>query len=184
MPTTSELHERQGRPESWLIRIARTGLIASLYVVITYSSSLLNLAYGPFQFRLSECLTLLPLIWSEAVMGVTIGTLLSNLASPYGVFDWIFGTLSTFIAVTIVHWLGSHGFSDWLAAIAVSITNALIVPFVLIFGASGMHALSQLGSAFWTVYLSYAGSIFVGEFSVTAILGIPLFRTIKGRVLK
>jgi len=78
------------RQESWLIKVARTGLVAALYVVLTYLSSVFNLAFGPLQFRVSESLTLLPLIWGETVFGLTVGTLLSNLGSPYGIIDWVF----------------------------------------------------------------------------------------------
>lgn len=35
-------------------------LVAALYVLLTYVSAALNLAYGTVQFRLSEALTVLP----------------------------------------------------------------------------------------------------------------------------
>jgi len=83
LPTMSESEKPLVRQESWLIKVARTGLVAALYVVLTYLSSVFNLAFGPLQFRVSESLTLLPLIWGETVFWIDGGTLLSNLGSPY-----------------------------------------------------------------------------------------------------
>jgi len=73
IPTMSESEKPLVRQESWLIKVARTGLVAALYVVLTYLSSVFNLAFGPLQFRVSESLTLLPLIWGETVFWIDGG---------------------------------------------------------------------------------------------------------------
>jgi uncharacterized membrane protein len=159
-------------------------LIASLYVILTYLSAVLNLAFGPFQFRLSEGLTLLPMIWGDAAVGVTLGTFLSNLGSPYGVLDWVFGTLATFLAASLVAWLGRRGAKDWLGAFIVAGVNALIVPVIIIAGSLGLRNFFSRPNLILEMYLPYAGTIFVEEFCVVAFLGIPLLRTIKGRVLR
>ena len=184
MPTMSESEKPLVRQESWLIKVARTGLVAALYVVLTYLSSVFNLAFGPLQFRVSESLTLLPLIWGETVFGLTVGTLLSNLGSPYGIIDWVFGTLASFVALSLVKWIGRKGYSEWIAALAVSVVNALAVPFIILTGAMGLSSSSIGGVFVSSIYWSYAATIFIEEFCVVAFLGIPLIRTIKGRVLK
>lgn len=67
-------------------------LVAALYALLTYVSAALNLAYGTVQFRLSEALTVLPVVSGAAVPGLVIGCLLGNLTSPYGLVDIICGT--------------------------------------------------------------------------------------------
>ena len=53
-------------------------LVAALYALLTYVSAALNLAYGTVQFRLSEALTVLPVVSGAAVPGLVIGCLLGN----------------------------------------------------------------------------------------------------------
>ena len=64
--------------------LALSAVIAALYAVLTYAAAAVNLAYGPFQFRFSEALTVLPAFTPAAIPGLAIGCLLSNLASPPG----------------------------------------------------------------------------------------------------
>ena len=52
--------------------LARAGIIAALYVVLTYLAGVMNLAYGPVQFRFSEALTVLPFLFPEAVPGADL----------------------------------------------------------------------------------------------------------------
>ena len=73
-------------------------LVAALYALLTYVSAALNLAYGTVQFRLSEALTVLPVVSGAAVPGLVIGCLLGNLTSPYGLVDIICGTGATLLA--------------------------------------------------------------------------------------
>lgn len=42
--------------------IVIAALVAAFYALLTYLSLAFNLAYGPVQFRLSEALTLLPVV--------------------------------------------------------------------------------------------------------------------------
>ena len=63
-------------------RIARAALIAALYVVLVYVFQFMS--FGPIQFRIAEALTLLPMIYPEAVGGVYVGVLLSNLLGGLG----------------------------------------------------------------------------------------------------
>jgi len=62
--------------------------------------------------------------------------------------------------------------------------NALAVPFIILIGAMGLSSSSIGGVFLSSIYWSYAATIFIEEFCVVAFLGIPLIRTIKGRVLK
>ena len=53
--------------------------VAALYVALTWISSLLGLASGAIQLRLSEALTILPVLTIDAVPGLFVGCLLANL---------------------------------------------------------------------------------------------------------
>lgn len=50
------------------------------------------------QFRLSEALTLLPVVSGAAVPGLAVGCLLGNLTSPYGLVDIVCGTCASLLA--------------------------------------------------------------------------------------
>ncbi|NPV89074.1 QueT transporter family protein [Coprothermobacteraceae bacterium] len=183
MHTTKGSAEQRQNADGWLIRISRAGLLAALYFVLTFVSNMFNLAFGPVQFRISEALVMLPLVWGEAIAAVTLGTFLANLASPYGVLDWGFGTLATLIAAILVRWCATQRYAEWLAALAIAIVNAAFVPFIILAG-MGLDWRQVISSPLGVTYWSYAGSIFLGEFGVAVLLGIPLVRSIKRRVLK
>ena len=50
--------------------ITRASVIAGMYIVLTLLSNMLGLASGAIQLRLSETLTLLPVIFPESVWGL------------------------------------------------------------------------------------------------------------------
>lgn len=76
-------------------RMARCAMIAALYTAV--SLLLAPFSYGAVQVRVAEALTLLPVFTPDAVVGVTLGCLLTNLlgSSP---IDAVFGTLATLAA--------------------------------------------------------------------------------------
>lgn len=76
--------------------LARTAIIAVAYYAITIM--LPTLSYGVLQFRVGEALTLLPIVFPESVIGLTIGCFLANITSPFGWPDMLFGTLATLMS--------------------------------------------------------------------------------------
>jgi uncharacterized membrane protein len=72
-------------------------MIAALYAVLTIG--LAPLSYGPVQIRLSECMTLLAFYNRKLIPGLTIGCLLANIGSPYGLPDMVIGTAATFMGL-------------------------------------------------------------------------------------
>ncbi|MBQ9514067.1 MAG: QueT transporter family protein [Clostridia bacterium] len=85
-------------------RLALSGVIAGLYVALTYA--VFPLASGAIQFRLSEGLTLLPLIFPEAIVGVFVGCLISNIITGCAIWDVVFGSLITLIAGILTFIIG------------------------------------------------------------------------------
>ncbi|HOA84750.1 MAG TPA: QueT transporter family protein, partial [Bacillota bacterium] len=75
--------------------IARAGIIAALYVALTFLSAAMGLASGVIQLRLSEALCVLPVFTPAAIPGLAVGCLIANFATGAVVLDVIFGSLAT-----------------------------------------------------------------------------------------
>lgn len=140
--------------------IARTGIIAAVYVAITFVFA--PISYGQIQVRLAEALTLLPMILPEAVLGLFIGVLLANMLGPWGIVDIIFGSLTTLVAAYITYRF-RHTYIAYLSPI---LLNAFGVSLYL-------YAFFQI--PYWiTVFYIAAGQ------SVAVLaLGVPLLRLVK-----
>ena len=110
-------------------------MIAAAYTVLTLLAAALNLAYGEVQFRFSEALTILPVFTPAAVPGLAVGCLISNLGSPFGVIDWVFGTLATLLGALLTRALRNVRFKNipYLAPLPPVLVNALIVGGVITF---------------------------------------------------
>lgn len=113
-------------------RLARTALIAAIYVALCFVFS--PISFGPVQIRVSEALTLLPILCPEAVVGVTVGCFLSNmlLSAP---IDMLVGTAATLLAALATRKLKNvrwHGL-PLLASLPPVLFNAVIVGIELSF---------------------------------------------------
>ena len=103
-------------------RLARGAVIAALYTALTLL--LAPISYGQLQVRLSEALTLLPILLPEAVPALAIGCLLSNILGGCTIFDIVFGTLATLLAALCTRRLRGK---FWLAAAMPVAFNGIIV---------------------------------------------------------
>ena len=108
--------------------VAAAGIIAALYTVLSYFSSIFGVAYGPIQCRFSEALTILPFFTPAAIPGLFVGCLLSNLIGGAVVWDVVFGSLATLIGALGTYLLRRH---RKLLCLPPIISNTLIIPFVL-----------------------------------------------------
>ena len=102
--------------------LARAALIAAIYATLTLL--LQPLSYGEIQIRLSESLTLLPILHPEAVPALAVGCLLANVLGGCPVFDLLFGTLATLLAAMCTRKLRHH---FWPAALMPVLFNGVIV---------------------------------------------------------
>lgn len=91
-----------------LLFMVEGGVIAALYIALTLP--LAPIAFGPFQYRLSEALTVLPIFLPAAVPGLFIGCLLSNILNPQnlGLLDIIGGSLASLLAALLTAWIGQR----------------------------------------------------------------------------
>jgi len=158
--------------------LAQGAVIAALYAVLTYAAAAVNLAYGPVQFRFSEALTVLPVFTPAAVPGLTLGCFLSNLASPLGIVDWVFGTAATLLAAlgTRAAAKAEIGGIPWLAPLPPVLANTVIVGLEV-------ACLSDAGFAWanfsWAAFGAGALSVGLGELAVCYVLGLPLLIALK-----
>ena len=149
--------------------LTRGALIAALYTVLTYVASLFGLSSGVIQFRISEALCILPLFMPEAVIGLFVGCFLSNLLTGAVIWDAVFGSVATLIGALCtraMRFLPEK--SKWLATLPPVISNAVIVPFIL------MYAYGAPNSYFYLML-----TVGVGELVCSTILGTPLYYTLK-----
>ena len=135
-----------------LVRIA---LIAALYAALTYA--LQAVSFLPTQFRAAEALTVLPILYPEAIWGVFFGCLLANLMSPAGLIDVVVGSLTTLLAAWVTHRFRN----SLIAYLSPVILNAIII-------SAYLRVLARL--PYWATALSIGASEAVVVFG----LGYPL----------
>jgi uncharacterized membrane protein len=149
--------------------LTRAAIIGALYAALTLI--LLPFAFGAVQFRVSEAMTVLPLFFPEAIPGLFVGCIISNIMTPnIPVLDVVFGSLATLAAAYLTSWLrSSHGIKRAiLAPLPPVIINAVVVGAIITFSSV------QPGESFFKLFISYALSVGAGEAAVCYLLGIPL----------
>ncbi len=116
-------------------KLARSGVIASLYVVLSLVT--FPVASGSIQFRLSEGLTLLPLFMVESIPALFIGCMLSNLLTGCVFFDVILGSVITLTAGIFTYLVGKVIKTTWLkitvGGIFPIVLNAFLLPIIWYF---------------------------------------------------
>jgi len=157
-----------------ILMTCRAAVIAALYVVLTLPFG--TLAYGPIQIRPAEALTILPLFYPEAIAGLYIGCILSNLLSAYGVYDILLGSLATLAAAGCTYLLGLAIKNKLLKVIAggipVVVINAFVVPAVWLLAGSEI--------AYWVEF----GIMALNEAIWVYALGVPLYVTFDRLIQK
>ena len=138
--------------------ICRSALIAALYFIL--SIAVPSISFGTIQFRISEALTLLPVIMPEAIFGLTVGCFFANMFfSPFGILDMAIGTSVTFIASILTYLLRKH---IAVSAIPPVILNALFVPLIWIIDGTD------------TLYYINMFSILISQAIIIYAIGLPL----------
>ena len=149
--------------------LTRGALIAALYVALTYFAALFGLSSGAIQFRISEALTILPVFLPEAIPGLTIGCLIANLIAGGVFWDLVFGTLATLLGAVGARIIGRIAKKQlWLATIPTILSNAFIVPPVLIYAYGVPDA-----------YFYLVATVGIGEIVCAGILGASLGYSLK-----
>ena len=141
--------------------ITQAGVIAAAYCALTLL--LRPFSYGQIQLRVSEALTLLPVLTPAAIPGLFIGCLLANLLGSCSVIDIVFGSLATLLAAIVTRRLREK---PVLAALSPVLFNAVIVGLVLRYTLQ----LPLLPSMLW---------VGLGELGACVVIGLPLLWLLK-----
>ncbi len=150
--------------------ILSTSVIAALYVVLTLVFSFSS--FGAIQVRVSEALVLLSVVMPQAVFGVTLGCLISNLLFSTPI-DAFFGTLATFIGAWLAHALRNHRIKGLaiVSSIPPVVVNAVVIgPMITYF---------FMGSTDIGLMLFNGLTVAIGQAISCMVLGVLLVRTIE-----
>jgi uncharacterized membrane protein len=143
--------------------------VAALYVILTVLSAMMGLSSGVIQLRLSEALCILPVFMPEAVPGLFIGCLISNLLAGGVIWDVIFGAVTTLIGAIGARLLKRLPCGAiFLATVPTLLANAIIVPYVLIY-AYGVT------DAYWFLFTTVG----IGELVCASVGGTALYFGIR-----
>ncbi|MDD2648258.1 MAG: QueT transporter family protein [Eubacteriales bacterium] len=132
-------------------------LIAAVYAVLTYA--LAPISYGAVQFRVSEALTMLPMLMPCAVPGLFVGCIIANLIGGAGLVDVIVGSLATLAAAILTRMLRKKPLI------------ALLMPVIL----NGVMVGASLSYIYNLPLFETMGTVALGEAVVLYALGYPLY---------
>ena len=149
-------------PRLTIRSLAFAGIIAALYIALTLLFA--PISYGQIQLRISEALTLLPVISRASIPGLFVGCFISNIFGG-SLIDAVFGSLASLLAAILTRRFRQN---LWLAALMPVVVNAVVISLVLWY----TSALSPLIS-FLTVG--------AGQAVVCYLLGVPLVKLVQGR---
>jgi len=131
------------------------------------------ISFPVFQVRVADILLPLSVLFGPpAVVGLTLGNVVGNLSSPFGIIDVVGGTAANFLATFLAWQIGRRRFTGaWLVSALVEVASITAVV--------GTYLAFLIGIPLW---LSWAG-VFIGE---TISVGIGGYLLLKGvdRVLR
>ena len=159
------------------LKLANAGMIAAMYVVLTYIANLAGLASGAIQVRLSEALTILPVFTVAAVPGLTVGCVLANLLTGCAAWDVVFGSLATLIGAAGTRLLKDKPLLAWIPPV---VSNMAIIPVVLM-KVYGVADVTVFGRTFGgdSIWLMLAVTVGIGEIISCGLLGLLLWKSMR-----
>ena len=156
--------------------MTRAAMIAAIYCVLTLIFQ--PISYGPVQFRISEALTLLPVLTADAVPGLFIGCILAMLLGGAMWYDVVFGALATLLAAICTRKLREVPAAG--AAMPVLFNGAIVGPVVYF-----AYSKAPGGAFSLPLLLKDVGSVAGGEAAICFALGLAMVKAIRrtGRAL-
>lgn len=143
-----------------ILMMVRIAIVTAIYAALTVIMS--QYSYLGIQLRIAELLILLVIYKKEYSISLILGCFIANLFSPLGIYDVIFGTLATALAVLCMFITKNK----LIASLFPVIINALIV---------GAELYYILDLPFWLSALQVA----IGEFIVVTVIGVPVFKLLE-----
>lgn len=148
------------------LTLTRAALIAALYVILTFISQMFGLASGVIQIRLSETLTVLPLLYKEAIPGLWIGCIIANILTGCAPWDVAFGSLATLLGALGTYYIGRK--KPILGPVFPVISNMVIVPLLL----QAVYGVKES-------FIFLAATVGIGEVICCGLLGWQLYKVLK-----
>ncbi|KGR92412.1 membrane protein [Ureibacillus massiliensis 4400831 = CIP 108448 = CCUG 49529] len=152
--------------------IATIGLVAALYVAITFLIA--PFGFGEIQFRVSEILNHLVAFNPLYMTGVVIGVFIANLFSPLGLYDLVFGVGHSIITLAIFIFICKFVKNIW----ARLIINTFLFTFTMFIITIDLHLAYDIP---WGLFLWTWFTCAVGEFVVLAV-GAPIMYLLNKRL--
>ena len=157
----------QNKSNTAVVFLVKAAIIAALYYVIGLFFQ--PIEFGSLQLRPSEALNVLVYFTPSAAWGLFIGCVVTNLSSPFGFADIIFGSLATLAAGLI----GSRIKNKYLVGIPSVVINGLVVSAIIGWMTDTMN-----------LYFLYVLQISIGQLLSVYVIGMPvLFLFEKNRRL-
>lgn len=141
--------------------LSRQAMLAAIYFVLTIA--LKDISYGPIQFRVAEILSMLAFYNPTYVIGMGVGCFLSNLYSQFGLYDVIFGTIHTVVALTMM---------SKIKNMYVASLMPTVFSFIVGIGIS-------LASGSMAGFFVITSQIMLSEFIAVSIISVALFKMLE-----
>lgn len=145
------------------------GIIAALYFAV--AMALPFLAFGAIQFRIAEMFNHLIVFNKRYIFGILAGVFITNLFSPLGVYDLVFGlghsAISLFLVIVLAPKLKTLTQKMILNSVVFTLTTFIIA----------YELLLVLELPFFYTWLTVAA----GELTVL-LIGIPVFIALNKRL--
>lgn len=149
-------------PRIAVSEIAKTSLVAALYVTVTMVLSVIS--FGIIQLRLSEMFNYLALYHKRYVVAVTAGVVIANFMSPTWILDVPIGGIATLLVLLICRRATRNIESNvWKIGI-----TAVIFTMSMFTVAAQLTIMLKV--PFWPTY----GMVALGEFTSMVIGGIVI----------
>ena len=153
--------------------LAKSGVIAGLYVCL--SLIVFPFASGSIQLRVGEALTLLPLLFIEAIPALFVGCIIVNVLTGCLMLDVIVGSMVTLFSAILTFFIGKIIKKSILRAVVGGIfpiiLNAFILPITWVI----------LGVCEYA-YLVQVLLILAGQLLAVYGIGIPIYIAIKNKL--
>ncbi len=157
--------------------LARNGLIAAAYAAL--SLALTPFTFGQVQCRVSEALTLLPVLCPSSVWGVTLGCVVTNLVGAsagtnfLGIADVFLGSAATLAAGLMTARLGKYRWKGLpvLASLPPVLLNAIVV--------GGEWCYVMTGGLAPLPFLTFGGFIALGQLVSCCGLGLVMIYALE-----
>lgn len=151
--------------------LVRAGVISALYVALSFIT--MPISGGVVQFRPSEGLTLLPLLYLESIPALFIGCILFNLISGLPIYDVILGSVITLVACVFTYIISKlikkTPLKIFLGGLFPVLLNALFLPLIWYWFSGQMQ----------TVYILSVLSLFISQSLSVYVIGTIVYTVLS-----